>query len=325
MEQVLDDVGQQELTTMEAKANTLEIDSDANASSAMMFIADCKAMAKRRESQREELVRPHLNEQRRINDLYKPVISAFESLAARVDAKLSTYRRKKQLAIEEANRKAIAEVDAIRREQERKAEAARQEAERLKREALRLEEERIEREIAAEMAKADAARKEAEAKAAIEAARQAQDKEQEEVALRAQAQAKAEETSRLMRAEAERILAEEEQKRLEKAAAKLEVKADHAEARAMTVAPVIQSAFPKTMDLGTGEKVTSRKIVDWCFANGVPKDTVFYRDDPRFKNIPDSFFRFDPSLMTRQVKAGVKPEGVTVTDATRSVVRGMTQ
>lgn len=302
-----EEVGTSELIVMEQRANALNPADDQSEAQALLFIAECKTAGKRLEERREALVRPHLDAQKKINSTYKPVIDAFTSLWERVDERLSAYRKRKQLAIEEANRKAIAKAEEERKERERIAEEARREAERLRQEAERLEEERLKKEYEAEMARLEAERK---LKAEAEAVEAAKDEAQRRAAQEALEKSRAEEAERARKAEEEKRAAAEAQAKLEKSASKLEVKADTQEARAMTVSPEIQSHAPKTQELLTGDKATGKKVAVWMFTNGMPNEKEeYYGDDPRVQDIPDRYFVLDLSKLGRDVKSGVPIPG----------------
>lgn len=305
-----EEVGTSELMVMEQRANALNPSDDQSEAQALLFIAECKTAGKRLEEKREALVRPHLDAQKKINSTYKPVIDAFTSLWERVDERLSAYRKRKQLAIEEANRKAIAKAEEERKERERIAEEARREAERLRQEAERLEEERLKREYDAEMARLEAERKlKAEAEA-VEAARKAGDEAKQRAAREALEKAQAEEAERARKAEEEKRVAAAAQAKIEKAASKLEVKADTQEARAMTVSPEIQGHAQKTQELLTGDKATGKKVAVWIFTNGMPNEKEdYYGDDPRVQDIPDRYFVLDLSKLGKDVKNGVPVPG----------------
>jgi len=297
--------GKQELELMEQRAATLIPQDDRTEEQALLFITECKAAAKRLDTERDELVRPHLEEQRRINGIYKPVIETFEMLWERVDARLSDYRKKKQAAIEAANRKAIEDAEKARAEQERKERMAREEAERVRKEAERLEQERIEQEFQAEMAHLELERQRKAELAAAEAARKAGDVEAAREAEDRAAAAKAEAEAQEKKAEAERKASEEAQAKLAREAIKLDARADTAASKAMMTAPAIQGAAPKTVELSTGAKATGKKVPVWFFENGMPTEgEKYYGDDPRLQSIPDRFFVLDLSKLGKAVMGG---------------------
>lgn len=312
---------EQDLATFQQTHVVADITNTETEAQALIFITECKAAGKRLDEIRTKKVEPHLTEQRRINGLYNPVIEAFERLWRGVDAKVSAYKKRRDAEIAEANRLAIAKAEQERAERERKEREAREEAERLRREAERLAKEEADREFQAEMERLALEQKAKDEAAAAEAARKAGKIAEARSAEQRAAEAKAEEERQVRYAEAARQAAEAERARLEKAAIKQDAKADIAATAATMVSPVIQVAAPKTIELQTGAKAGSRTVKDWTFSNGLPKETVFYRDDPRFKDVPDAFFRFDPTLMNKHVRAGIKPAGVTVSESIHTVSR----
>lgn len=314
----------QELTDqLEARAQSLLIHDDASEEAGLMFIAECKQSYAHLEAQRTDKVQAHNEYVRMVNKAFKPFTDILDRLWRATDAQRSQYALKKQAAIDEANRKAIAAAEAARREEEAKAEAARQEAERLRLEAERIEQERVQKEFEEEMARLELARtKQAQAQAA-EDARKAGDRQAEEEALRKQAEAQAAEEARTRQADEDRKAAEAEKLRLEKAAVKLEAKADMAETKALMTAPTITGeSATAARTLVSGAKVGSRKVTTWYFENGMAIDGEYYADDPRFKDIPFRYWLLDTAKLGRDVKNGVPVPGCGKSDGIATTRRG---
>lgn len=276
---------------------------------ALIFITECKAAGKRLDEIRAMKVEPHLMEQRRINGLYNPVIEAFERLWRGVDAKVSDYKKRRDAAIAEANRLAIAKAEQERAEKERKEREAREEAERLRREAERVAKEEAEREFQAEMNRLALEQKAKDAAEAAEAARKAGDEAAAREAEQRAAQARADEDARARKDEEDRKASEAELARLANAAIKHEAKADIAATAAMMVSPVIQGAAPKTVELSTGAKATGKKQDIWLFTNGMSIDGEYYGDDPRIEGIPLRYFKLDTKKLGKDVMNGVPIQG----------------
>lgn len=295
--------GEREIEEFKRKKD-LTITDDVTMSQVLTMIADCKASEDRNEAKRVKEVQPHLDEQRRINGFYKPIIEFWKSARLELDTRVSAYRKRKQQEIEEANRKAIAAADAERKEREAKAEAARQEAERLRLEAERIERERVQREYDEEMARLEAENKRKAEEKALRDAQEAGDKAKVEAARLELERQKEEEQARIRKAAVERQEAEEEKLRLEKAALKQESKADIEDSRAMMAAPVLQASAPKTAVLEDGTKATGKKVDIWMFTNGMPIDGEYYGDDARLAGIPMRFFKLDLVKLGKAVKGG---------------------
>lgn len=282
---------------------------DKTEAQALLFITECKAAGKRLDEIRAKKVEPHLTEQRRINGIYNPVIQAFERLWRGVDAKVSDYKKRRDAAIQEANRLAIAKAEQERAERERKEREAREEAERLRKEAERLAKEEADREFQAEFDRLALEQKAKNEAAAAEAARTAGDKQAAREAEQRAAQAKADEEELARKAEAERQASESERARLEKAAIKQDAKADIAAAAAAMISPVIQGAAPRTVELESGAKATGKKQDVWMFTNGMPIDEEYFGDDPRVQEIPDCFFVLDTKKLGKAVMTGLPIPG----------------
>lgn len=144
---------------------------------------------------------------------------------------------------------------------------------------------------------------------ALEAAR----KERERLELEANREA-----SFSVKKEAEKKLREAEA--LEQRA---EMKVEKAEAAVQSVAPpTVVEQVQKTVTAMDGSKTTFKRTMGWVFANGVDKETTFYRDDPRFKDLDDRHFKFDPTTMNKRVKAGDRTiPGVVLVPETGTMTR----
>lgn len=327
-EQFLEQIGvtkfQQDVERLTREAEAIQVYDEASEEAATMFITGCQTLKNDMEEARDAIVRPHNDYVRAVNAAFKPFTDILERLKKATDTIKSDYLAEKQRQIEEANRKAIAKAEQEKRELEEKARKEREEAERLRLEAERIEQERLEREFQEEMKRLELERTAKEQAEAAEAARQAGDAEAEQEAIRRQEAAKAEEAERARKAEADRIAAEQEKARLEKEAAKQDVKADTHESRAMTTAPEIQSSeslAKGTRTLLNGTKANIRKTFDWLFTNGLPKVDGYYRDDPRFQGIPDRYFVLDLSKLGKDAKNGVPIDGVKRIEQLATVTR----
>lgn len=338
----------QQVVRLQDESKAIQIVDEAGEGAALIFITGVKQIEKDLENYRDGLVRPHNGYVKTVNKSVKEIAGLADALVSAMDARRSEFLLEKERRIAAANRLAAAEAERIRLEKEAKEKALREEAERLQKEAERLERERIEREIKAEMEKAEAERKRKEAEAAIEAARlkaiadkaaaeqavfEGNRKEAEKLKRQAEESQRAEELARtlanqvqadgeawLRLEEAKKQASVAEQARLEKAAIKAEAKADIVAEQAATVAPTIQfNDSMGTRVLDNGAKVGTRLHVDWMFARGLSKDESYYRDDPRVKDLPDSLFKLDQSLIGRQVRAGASIPGVTAIKTNRTV------
>ena len=148
-----------------------------------------------------------------------------------------------------------------------------------------------------------------------------EDKRRQEAEAQAEAAKQREKAEKLEReaAEKKRALSAAEQKKLDDQRVLAQAAQEKAaEVAAAPVEVVVPQA--KTTTLGDGTQVTSRAKKGWVFKNGLPKDTVFYRDDPRFKDVSDSFFKFDPTKMNLQAKIGAA-EGVLIVDEAVTAIR----
>jgi hypothetical protein len=312
----------QEVDALERQATALVVHDEASEEAALVFIAGCKTTENKLEEARKEKVQKPNEYVKTVNAAFKPFSEILERLRKATDQQRNLYLRKRQEAIDAANRKAIAEAEALKREQERKAEEARQEAERLRKEAEKLEEERIAREVQEEMDRLEIeARKQREARAAADALRAGDI----EAAKKAEADLEAtrrEEARQAFDSDQKRKVEAFEKARLEKAAVKQDMKAETADSKAMLTTPELVSGMTKgTRELVSGSSVGTRKKKRWVFSNGLPVDTKFYRNDPRFKNIGDECFEFNPTVVNRLVNAGVTPSGVTVFEESLTTVR----
>lgn len=116
---------QAEVARLEAKSKTLTITDDASEEAALFFISECKSAHSHLEEERKRRVKPLNDQVKEINEGFKPFTEILDRLWRAADRLRSDYLRKKQEAIEAANRKAIADAEQARLEQERKAEDAR--------------------------------------------------------------------------------------------------------------------------------------------------------------------------------------------------------
>lgn len=310
MESTMEVSGEREIEEFKRKKDIVIAD-DLAMQQVLTMITDCRASELRNKKRLEDeaaphiaLAAPHLAEAKRLKDFYEPIMNFWKAARLELDTRVSDYRKRKQQEIEEANRKAIAQADAERKEREAKAEAARQEAERLRLEAERIERERVQREYDEEMARLEAENKRKEEEKALRDAQEAGDKAKVEAARLELERQKAEEDARLKKAEDGRKEAEAEKLRLEKAALKQESKADIEDSRAMMAAPVLQSSAPKTAVLEDGTKATGKKVDIWMFTNGMPIDGEYYGDDARLAGIPMRFFKLDLVKLGKAVKGG---------------------
>ena len=294
-----------ELTILKDQAEKIQISDDISEVAALTFISTCKAGYSKMEAERDSLVRPHNDYVREINSSYGAYTKLYDELARAVGQLRSQYLVLKQQKLDEINRKAIAEAEALKREQERKAEEARQEAERLRKEAEKLEEERIAREVQEEMDRLEIeARKQREARAAADALRAGDI----EAAKKAEADLEAtrQEEARQARESEEKRKAEADEKaRLEKAAVKQDMKAETADSKAMLTTPELVSGETKGVrQLESGAKVGTRKAVSWAFTNGMSIEGDYYGDDVRIKDIPLRYLKLDLSKLGKDVKNG---------------------
>lgn len=136
--------------------------------------------------------------------------------------------------------------------------------------------------------------------------------EQQRKALADAAAKKAEEEAKAQAAREEAELARASGD--EKAAVKLEAKAEKAELAAATVVAPVVPQQAKTVDLGNGTKATFRPLKDWALESGLPRDESYYRDDPRLKTVPDEFFILDAAKIGKVIRAGGKVPGILVID-----------
>lgn len=300
-----------EVEILEAQAKTLAITDDVSEGAATIFIAGCKKLQADMEADRKSRVEEMNREVRAINESYKPFDTILDRLWRVTDTAKSAYITKKQAAIEAANRKAIADAEAARREKERKEREAREEAERLRLEAERVKREEINRQIEAEMERLRAEQAVEAAVAAAEAAAKAGDVEAEEKARAIASAATLAEEERKIQDEMDRLAAQQEQARLEKDAAKQEVKADTAQSQALMASPQLVDAESATgtRTLTNGAKVGGRKDIKWAFTNGMDIEGEYTRDDPRVQEIGDRYFILDTKKLGKDVKNGVPVHG----------------
>lgn len=107
----------------------------------------------------------------------------------------------------------------------------------------------------------------------------------------------------------------------ERAAAKAEAQAARAELKAAAaVAPVIEVPA-KTLRIGD-TTATLRKVRDWTFASGLPRGQAYYRDDPRFRDLPDHVWKLDEAKIGALIRAGASIPGVQVVERVSTVNRG---
>jgi hypothetical protein len=118
----------QDVERLEQRAKTLTITDDTSEEAALMFIAECKGSYNRMEEERTKKVKPLNDQVKEINAAFKPFTEILDRLWRATDQERSTYLRKKQEAIDAANRKAIADAEQARLAEEQKAAAARQAA-----------------------------------------------------------------------------------------------------------------------------------------------------------------------------------------------------
>lgn len=313
------DVYRQEVDALEQKAASLLVVDDASEEAALLFIAECKRAHAKLEEERDKKVRPLNAEVKAINDGFRPYTTVLDRLWRATDQIRSQYVTKKQQAIEAANRKAIAEAAEAKRIEEAKAEAARQEVQRLKDEAERLEREENDRLLQVEMDRLAAEQKIRDEHEALVRAKQDGDARAAREAQETIDRAKLMEEERLRKAENDRLAAVAEQEKRDKAIIKQEAKADIAESKATMVTPTIQvndSVGSRT--LVDGSKVGTREVDDWYFSTGLPihtdlqkkKYAFYYADDTRLPNgIPDRYWVLDLAKLGKDVKNGVPIEG----------------
>jgi len=309
------DAYRQEVETLERQAASLLVTDDASEEAALLFIAECKRAYAKLEERRDSKVRPLNAEVKAINEGFRPYTTVLDRLWRTTDQIRGRYVTQKQQAIEAANRRAIADAAEAKRREEARAEAARQEAERLRLDAERLEQEENDRLLKVEMDRLAAEKKIRDEEEALVRAKQRGDAEAVRAAQEMLAETRVREEARFEQAEEDRLAVLAEQNKLEKAAIKLDAKADIAESKASMVAPTIQvndSVGSRT--LLDGSKVGTRKVVDWYFENGMPKDGDYYHDDPRVSSIPSRYFLLDTAKMAKDVKNGVPVLGVKRTE-----------
>jgi hypothetical protein len=316
------DAYRQEVETLERQAASLLVTDDASEEAALLFIAECKRAYAKLEERRDSKVRPLNAEVKAINEGFRPYTTVLDRLWRTTDQIRGRYVTQKQQAIEAANRRAIADAAELRRQEEAKADAARQEAERLRLDAERLVEEENNRLLQVEMDRLAAEQNIKDEEEALARAKREGDARAAREAQEAIDQANLEEEERLRKAELDRLAAIEEQNKLEKKAIKLDAKADIAESHATMIAPTIQvdeSAGSRT--LMDGSQVGTRKAVDWLFENGMPKDGDYYADDPRLLGIPARYFILDTAKLGKDVKNGVPVPGTIRTVGSATTAR----
>ena len=304
-------VYQGEVNILTEQAKTLLTVDDASEGAATLFIAGCKKLQADMDDDRKKRVAEMNKEVKAINESYHPFDEVLDKLWRVTDAAKSVFLVKKARAIEEANRKAIADAEQKKREKELKEKQERDEAERLRLEADRLVREETHRQFEAEMErKRVEEQRQADLKAVEDAAKAGDAQAELEARERANAAALAEQ-ERLLKDEMDRLAAQEEQARLEKQAARHEVKADMAQSQALTVAPQLHDAesATATRTLSNGTKVGARREVKWAFENGLAIDGDFYQDDPRLQDIPPRYFLLDTKKLGKDVKNGVPVPG----------------
>jgi hypothetical protein len=316
----------EEVAKLEERAKALTVTDDLSEEVATLFINECKRSYTNMEAKRDEKVRPLNTEVKAINDAFRPYTTVLDRLWRATDQIKGAYVTKKQQAIDAANRKAIADAAEARRLEEAKAEAARQEADRLRKEAERIAKEEVEREYQAEMARLAAEQKVKDDQQAVLDAKRKGDEAAAEAAQKVVDDAKRFEETRARKAEEERLAAVAEQDRLAKAAIKQDAKVDIAESKATMVAPTIQTNDSVgTRTLTDGSKVGTREVDEWYFTNGLPihtdpqkkKYADYYADDPRLPNgIPDRYWLLDLAKLGKDVKNGVPIEGTMRTKRT---------
>ena len=313
---------QQEVNILERQAQALVVHDEASEDAALVFIAGCKATENKLEDARKEKVKEPNEYVKSVNAAFKPFTEILERLRVATDQQRNLYLKKRQEAIEAANRKAIAEADAAKRAQERKAEEARQEAERLRKEAEKLEEERIAREVQEEMDRLEIeSRKEREMQAIIDAQRSG-DEAKALVARDALEAAKAQEEQQALQSEQARQAEADEKARLEKAAFRQDLKAETADSKAMlTTAELVSGDTRGVRQLDNGAKVGTRKTTSWAFTNGMAIEGEYYQDDPRVQGIPARYFKLDLSKLGKDVKNGVPATGTIKLDGFATTTR----
>ncbi len=143
----------------------------------------------------------------------------------------------------------------------------------------------------------------------------------------AAAQRKAIQDAAVARAEQERLEREkreaaeaERAKGNEAKAVEMDMQADEAAMTAAITAPLVVEQQKKTVDLGDS-KMTVRTVKDWVFSNGQHRGQPYYRDDPRFKDIPDSLWCIDEAKIGKLVRAGAQIQGVLVVEKASTVSR----
>lgn len=298
-----------EVAKLEEQAKTIQVHDDVTEEVSLIFIDGCKRTHADIEAYRDGKVRPHNTYVKKVNGGVNPFKDVLTRLINATGELRSQYLIRKQAAIEEANRRAIAEAEQARLEKERKEKEAREEAERLRKEAERLEKEAADRELQEEMDRLALEQKAKDEAAAAEVARKAGDVAAANAAEQRANQAKAEEEERARKAEEERKASEAERARLEKAAIKQDAKADIAAVASTMIAPVITvNTSTAARTLANGARVGTRDADEPYFTNGMPvyadpikkKYETYRRNDPRLpKDIDDSLWIFDTARAVR--------------------------
>lgn len=298
-----------------------------NAAEAMVaevFVAQRKRDYKELEEIRDRLVRPYNTIVGQINKAFKTETTLADQDWRTRELDLDIYRTEEQARIDAANRKAIADAAEITRQEEAKAEAARQEAERIRKEAERLEQAELDRQLQVEMDRLAAEQKIKDEQEALARAKREGDVRAAREAQESIDRARLEEEERIRKAEHARLAAVAEQNALEKQAIKQDAKADIAESKATMVSPVIEvnnSVGKRVLD--NGQTVGTRKVEDWRFDNGLQvyqdpltrkKYADYYADDVRLNSveIPRSCLLVDLAKLGKIVKAGVPIKGCTM-------------
>lgn len=305
----------QEVARLDEESKTIAVKDDATEEVALIFINGCKKTHADIEAYRDAKVRPHNNYVKSVNAVANPFKEVLARLVVATDTLRGDYLVKKQAAIDEENRRRIAQAERERLEKERKEREAREEAERLRKEAERLAKEEADREFQAEMDRLELEQKAKDEAAAAEVARKAGDERAAREAEQRAAQAKAEEEERVRKAEAERQASEAERARLEKMAITQDAKADIAAAMATMIAPAIEvNTSTAARTLANGARVGTREADEPYCTNGLPiyADPIkkkyvddYYQDDARLPaGLPARYFALDIAKVVRDLRNG---------------------
>ena len=258
---------------------------------ALVMIKGMKDLHGKIEEHRTSTVSPHNKFVKKVNEAHEPSKTFLDRTWRAYDGLVSAYRAKVKRELEEAQRKAIEEANRVKAEEEAKAAELRRQAEEAKKQQPVLEETRE----ALQGAIAEIQQQKA---AAI-----AEDDQDTLVVL---GRKEADLTARLTEISTDVQVVD------------LEAKAQEAELKAATVAPVVVQQQAKTVESFDGSRHGFQTIKSPILPGALPLDGDYYRDDVRLKELPDSLFVLDVSRLKKWTKDGMKIPGITVVETEAS-------